>query len=158
MHRKRSETCAQTLKGRAHEEQAYALRIAGASYAQIAKQMGYSKAAAHKMIKRWLVRNARATAELAKEVQRMELDRLDAMFLGLWEKARRGDEKATTAAIKIMERRSFYLGLGAPTRSIADVTTHGNNDSEKILAGIKALAGKCRRPEDGGSGDGDRKT
>jgi hypothetical protein len=85
------------------------LRKAGASYSQIAKQVGYATTtAAHKAVGTVLADNGK---EPTAEVVRMELERLDAMLLGLWAQARSGHLGAVDRVLKIMERRAAYLGL-----------------------------------------------
>jgi hypothetical protein len=53
--------------------------------------------------------------EHAGDIRDLEIERLDALLEGLWEKASNGDERAVNSALKIMERRSRLLGLDAPT-------------------------------------------
>jgi hypothetical protein len=51
----------------------------------------------------------------AERVRELELERWDRLILGLWPKARAGDEKAVRAVVAVMERRAKLLGLDAPT-------------------------------------------
>lgn len=91
------------------------LRKAGATYEQIASQLNY----AGKSAARAAVQNAikEIIREPAEEMLQLELSRLDAMLLGVWTKAKSGDPAAIDRAIRIMDRRSAYLGLDAPKRS-----------------------------------------
>lgn len=52
--------------------------------------------------------------EAAEEVRRQELELLDEMSRGLIPAARKGDDKAVTGMLRIMERRAKYLGLDTP--------------------------------------------
>ena len=56
-------------------------------------------------------------AENAEEVLQLELQRLDSMFIKVFERAvKKGDDKAVLSCIRIMDRRDKYLGLGKPTK------------------------------------------
>ncbi len=88
------------------------LRVAGASYEQIAAALKLAdKSNARRDI---LEAIAEITREPAEEVLALELARLDAMFMGLWPEARKGDTHAVRAAIRVMDRRAKYLGLDEP--------------------------------------------
>jgi hypothetical protein len=54
--------------------------------------------------------------EPAEQVRTLELERLDAMLEAVWRAALSGDLKAIDAVLKLMDRRSRYLGLDAPQR------------------------------------------
>ncbi|PSK95792.1 hypothetical protein CLV30_12844 [Haloactinopolyspora alba] len=90
------------------------LREAGGSYRAIAKQLNIS----HEQVAQDLSDAlTEITREPAERVRDMELDRLDAMLLGLWSRARRGDLGAVDRVIKLMDRRAKYLGLDTPDSS-----------------------------------------
>jgi hypothetical protein len=93
------------------EFQALDLRKAGATYHQIGKQLGISKEGARGAVVRALADLQAICTETAEEVRRIEAERLDALTLGLWEKARKGDVAAVKACLAVMERRSKLLGL-----------------------------------------------
>lgn len=95
--------------------QALELRKAGANYDQIARQVGYeSRAGAYRAVQTAL---QQITEEPAKEVIQLELERLDAMLLGLWPNARKGHEGAVDRVLRIMERRAKLQGLDAPVKA-----------------------------------------
>lgn len=97
------------------DRQALELRKAGATYDQIALQLGYSqRSGAHHAVQRGL---SDFMQPVADDVRALELARLDTLLMGLWNAARNGNIGAVDRAIKIMERRSAYLGLDAPKRS-----------------------------------------
>ena len=99
------------IVGAERRAQALELRKAGASYEQIARQVGYSnRGNAYRAVMLGL---AEVTQEPALEVQKLELERLDAMLLGLWPQARRGEGAAVDRVLRIMERRAKLLGLDA---------------------------------------------
>jgi transposase-like protein len=97
------------------------LRKEGAGYQAIARQLGlHGPGSAYKIVQAALKATYR---EPADEVRKLELARLDRLMLALWERARAGEASATDRVLKIMERRSRYLGLDAPEKR--DVTSGG---------------------------------
>lgn len=97
------------------------LRKSGATYDQIANALHYTdRSNAAKDVKRAILE---IIEEPAKDVLSLELARLDALLLGVWQKAKTGDVAALDRAIKIMDRRSAYLGLDAP-QVVEQKTTH----------------------------------
>jgi hypothetical protein len=114
----------------AAERRARALELkkAGATYDQIATQLGYSdKSGAYRAVQNAL---SEITAEPAKAVLRLELERLDAMLLALWPKARKGDGAAIDRVLRIQERRTRYLGLDSPQR----ISVEAQKLGDEILA------------------------
>lgn len=82
----------------------------GATYEVAAKQTGYAnRSGAFKAF--WTAMNHRE-AEAVEDHRALELARLDALQVPLWEKAMNGDVKATGMVLKIIEARSRLLGLG----------------------------------------------
>ena len=64
-------------------------------------------------------------AELVDDVRTQELDRLDRMLLGVWDRASHGDPHAITNVLAIMARRARYLpGLEGPV-TIAPTNVDG---------------------------------
>jgi len=131
---RRSVTAPTSRPARIHaaERQARALELrkAGATFQQIADQLGYAnRAAARNAVMRAL---QSIIGEPAQELRQLELERLDAMMLGLWPRARKGDEAAVDRVLKIMERRAKLLGLDTPART--DVTVHQVDATDTALA------------------------
>ncbi|MFI5623018.1 hypothetical protein ACIA03_06090 [Nocardioides sp. NPDC051685] len=92
------------------DAQALRLHLAGASYADIAKAMGWAhKPAAFKAVRRALA-SARTTVDL-REAADTELLRLDAMLTGLWPKARRGEPEAVDRVLRISRRQGELRDL-----------------------------------------------
>jgi hypothetical protein len=117
-----------TIRVRERRRQALELRRAGASYEQIADQLGYAhRGKAYEDIHTAL---AHLTKHPAEEYLAEELDRLDAMLVGLWPAAWKGHLGAVDRVIKIMDRRARYLGLDAPTRQIIHVIPEDAVDAE----------------------------
>lgn len=113
----RGEDAASPRRIEAAEKRARALELrkAGATYDQIARQVGFSeRGAAYRAVQTALLE---ITQEPAQEVRQLELERLDAMLLGLWPAARKGKEGAVDRVLRIMERRAKLLGLDAPVKA-----------------------------------------
>jgi hypothetical protein len=105
----------------------------GWTYREISAEMGVSLATAYKDAKEAI---AALPTPAAEEWRRVDLERLDY----LWEKLRPGielgDDKAVNAALRVLERRSRYLGLDAPTK----VEATGNGPVPVLLVGKLADA------------------
>ena len=102
---------------------AFELRKAGASYELIADKLGYANAgSAQGAINNRLKKMYEP--EDVEEVVQMELARLDALQLVAWRRAKEGDMAAIDRILKIMERRSKYLGLDTQTEQVDHTVTH----------------------------------
>ncbi len=85
------------------------LRLGGASYDEIAREVGYaSKGTAHKVISQAL--NARE-ADSLDFLRRVEQGRLDALQDALWDAAMAGDVSAAMASLRVIDARCRLLGL-----------------------------------------------
>ena len=81
----------------------------GATYEDAAKQAGYAnRSGAFKAF--WKAMDHRE-AEAVEDHRALELARLDALQVPLWDKAMNGDVKAAGMVLKIIEARSRLLGL-----------------------------------------------
>lgn len=96
--------------------QALELRKQGMTFAQIGAALDCSEQRAHKIVTEELRRLNEHRAEQATEVARLELERLDALLAGVWEKAKGGDGPAIDRALAVMNRRAKLLGIDAPER------------------------------------------
>ena len=132
------------------ENQALQLRKAGASYAQIATQLGYANlSGAWKACMRAI---KRVPAENAREARDLDLARLDEALLAVWRDVQQGRWRAIETAIHIMERRAKLLGLDAPTRvridaevAIREVAAGLGLDPEEVLREAQAVLDSPRR-------------
>src|SRR5438874_1736904 len=106
-----SVTSPRLLVAAEHRETVLKLRKEGRPYKEIAQQVGLSRVRCYQIVKRELARIAAVCREEAEEVRDLELSRLDALQVGLWERAVGGDIKAVEAVLKLMERRARLLGL-----------------------------------------------
>lgn len=107
----RPTTAPRNLTAAEREVQALELRKTGMTYRGIAKEMRVSLDTAHKAVRRALNRIRAHANEDAAEVREIELERLDAMLKGLWQKCEAGDTQAIDRALRISERRAKLLGL-----------------------------------------------
>ena len=87
------------------------LRLAGASYRDIAQALDVSPATAMQDCKEAL---ADIPMQQADEMRTVELSRLDRLQRAVWPKAVKGDLQAVDRAIKIIDRRAKLFGLDAP--------------------------------------------
>ena len=132
-----SRTSARQLKARQHEEQALELRLGGATYAQIGEALGMSASGAFKAVDRALLRHAAETDEKAEKLRRIEVARLDRLLLGVWPRAKRGDEHAARVALQISKRRSELLGIDRKPRPEPD-----DERSSRRLAARRELSSR----------------
>lgn len=89
----------------------------GATYEQAAQQVGYAtRSGAYKAF--WKAVEQRE-AEAVEDHRALELVRLDALQVAVWEKAMTGDLKAAGMVLRIIEQRSRLLGLEKPGRGVA---------------------------------------
>ena len=87
----------------------------GATYEVAAKQAGYAnRSGAYKAF--WKAVDGRE-ADAVEQHRALELQRLDALQVGLWERAEAGDIKAVNAVLRIIEQRSRLLGLDKPEKT-----------------------------------------
>lgn len=108
-------TTARHIEAARKREAALRMREAGATLQQIAdKHYSGHRANAHRALTQ-AIRDL--PVESAEEVRKLENARLDAMLLGHWKNATRGDHQATGAVVRIMERRARMLGTDAPTQT-----------------------------------------
>lgn len=113
----RGESTTSPRRIRAVEEKqlnALEYRKMGYSFAQIADALGYKgPQGAHEAVQAALKRIIREPAE---DVLRLELERLDALFMKPYQSALAGDLQALAGCLSVMGRKARLLGLDAPTR------------------------------------------
>lgn len=131
-----SKTSSRRVDAAARQRKALQLRLAGASFEQIARTprgdgdprpLYSSRQRAHEAVGRALKEIRTETKGSAEELRTLELARLEAMQVSLWPSTRPSvpvtctgcgnvmwretDKEAIDRVIKIMERRAKYLGL-----------------------------------------------
>jgi len=130
MARGESKTSPRRIEAAAKHVEALQLRKAGATYQQIADTLGYSVAGAEKAVKSAL---ADMKHEPAQELIILERARLDALLMGIWAQAVKGNQGAIDRALRIMERRAKLLGLDMPVQMQVNMTFE-----DKVIADIRA--------------------
>ena len=128
MKRGMSATSPQRIASIAKQREALEYRKMGLTYAQIGERLKMSAQGAHNAIRSALTRTI---AEPADDVRRIELERLDAMFVPVYANAVGGDLDAISTAINIMNRRAKLLGLDA-----AEKREHTGKDGAPITAAV----------------------
>lgn len=118
------------------ESEAVALRIAGTTYEDIARALGYSsRGDVHRIVTRALSRHQ---AEQIDEMRNVEGARLDRAQRAIWAAVVRGDLEAVRAFVRISERRARLFGLDAPQ---AVQVTSDVDEQIKLLAAELASEG-----------------
>lgn len=127
---------------------AHQLRLAGATWAEVAEALGYaSEASAASAVRGAL--SAAATRQTASEMLSLELERLDMLQLVHWRAARAGDIKATETVLKIMAQRAKLIGLGEKEyedEKADSATILIGGDQQSYIEGIKKAQALHRRP------------
>jgi hypothetical protein len=120
----------QRAKIRERQKLALEMRMAGATYRQIAVSLiGEMKLAHYTHVSAYrdvtsayddLCKRVSETAEVARQI---EVERLDAIHFALWSKALGGDLPSVDRILAVMARRARLLGLDEPAKS--DITSGG---------------------------------
>jgi len=129
------------------------LRLAGASYRDIAQALNCSVGTATNDCKEAL---AEIPMQQADEMRTVELSRLDRLQRAVWPKAVKGDLQAVDRAIKIIDRRAKLFGLDAPQQvqiTANDIDLDAAVDKMLRVAEMALEQEKTNRPEDGGQVD-----
>ncbi|HEX8859791.1 MAG TPA: helix-turn-helix domain-containing protein [Actinomycetes bacterium] len=128
------------IAARQREARALQLRQAGATYAQIGRQLGVCESRAWRIVQRAL---RRVVADPLEELRRLETLRLDALQLAIWPKAMAGNLLAVDRVLAIMARRARLLGLDAPAQSRVTVLSEDVVDEEiaRLEQELRTLGG-----------------
>lgn len=109
----------------AKQADAVKLKVAGATYEDIARALGYADASGA----RWAVKAglaARLDDAGVDELRQVELERLERLQLSRWQKALDAgldsSDDALALVLRIMKQRAELLGLNAPIQIEATVT------------------------------------
>jgi len=103
--------------------QAFQLRKDGHQPPEIAELMGVALSSVYSYINEGRAAYFDMHPEEKQHVRNLELARLDDMTLATFNQAKAGDLKAVETMLKIMERRSKFLGLDAPSRQEIETKT-----------------------------------
>lgn len=136
------------------KKSALALRIGGLSFSAIGDKLGISKQAAHTLVVNALRDTNAQTAEVADELRRLELERLDTAQAAIWEAVLKGDVQAVDRFVRISKRRGELTGIDAPSKSEvkvteADIDSAIEQELAKLAAGRKGGAVSQATESDG---------
>jgi hypothetical protein len=127
--------------------EAYKLRLAGASYADIGTALGVDFRHAYDLVNRELREIEAEAAEDAEQVRRMEVERLDAILLAQW--PNRGDPKVAAVILQVSERRSRLLGLDAAIKhEVREESMSDEALAERLAELLAAAASRAARTVD----------
>lgn len=135
-------------------EQAVNMRIGGATFAQIGKQLGMTRQGARQAVQAALYATAKSTEEKADELRVLEMHRLDALQAANWQDAMNGDIQKGKLLLSIMTRRAAMLGLDAPTKTEmrvgeVDIDAAINAELARVAATIQAPNAPTAEDADG---------
>jgi hypothetical protein len=155
-----SPTSSRRLEAAERRRKALELRKAGATYDSIAQELGFAnKGAAHKTV---MVALDNTIREPANEVRKLELERLDRLFLTAWALALKGDLKAMDRCLNISRHRASLEGLNIEKLALTDPTGEkefsGGYSEPERLARIAALLDQARARRDGQAASADPST
>lgn len=136
--------------------QVLALKIAGASYPEIAEALDIAVSTAHNDVQRAL---RDIPKDEADELRTIELSRLDRMQRELWAEAMKKEIPLVARLplmdriLKLIDRRAKMLGLDSPTQV---EVTGADIDIDKAMATLQAaMNGKTFNDEQLSEGDSD---
>ena len=127
------------MSSKEKQKRAMALKLAGASYAQIADNLGYADSSgAYKAVSRGM---KNALQESAGDLRKIHYGRLEHMLMLVWPAVNQGDSRAVNSALQVMDRMERLYGLNEAQK--VDITAGAREtiivaDGEKE-AYIKAL-------------------
>lgn len=151
-------------KAAARRVRALELRKQGLSYRRIGAALGVSGKTAFTDVMDALADLAELQRGKAEDVLKLELERLDDLLFSMYAQAKRGDQGAVDRILRIMDRRSRYLGLDAPQK-IAPTDPTGEKPyeqlseqerTERIMALLEQARTRRDRGRDPGAEDGTR--
>lgn len=105
-----------SYEARERDLEAVKLYKEGHTFRYISAALGCSVGTAYNAVRTAFEESLRLSLEEANIIRQVELERLDDMFVPLFQKAKGGDIRAADTALRIMERRSKYLGLDMPDK------------------------------------------
>jgi hypothetical protein len=141
----------------------YRLHLAGVSYRDIAKRVGITKQAVHKIVQRELAKAAVVRDDLEAEAETEHLERLSTLLSVQWPKAIAGDSRAAEFCRRLMVDIARLKGLNtsvaerlAPLRGGRDDDGFGDDevDVDELEAWRKRRA--TLYEDDGPQGDAAR--
>lgn len=133
-------TADQQIEQEERYRRALALRLSGASWDEVAAQVGYANgSAASRAV---LARIRDTTNQAASEWRDLENARLERLLRGVWPRAINPQDRQQMSAVKqaldIIRAQRDLNGLDAPRR--VDITTELDREIDDLLAELKGRA------------------
>jgi hypothetical protein len=120
------------MSSKEKQKRAMALKLAGASYAQIAENLGYADASgAYKAV---AVGMKNSLQESAGDLRKIHYGRLEHMLMLVWPAVNQGDSHAVNSALQVMDRMERLYGLNEAQR--VDITS-GTRETIIVADGEK---------------------
>ena len=123
---------------------AYEMRAAGASWWDIAEDLGVSENQAANLVAHKIAAAARLVDEGYKRtLLAMEIERLDRLQQTLWDRALGGELRAVDQILRIITTRAKILGLEhATTNNVTNNTVVVAGNSEEYIAALQRATKK----------------
>lgn len=93
------------------------LHIEGHTFTVIGERLGVTRQRAHQLVMEQIADAAEERKALAGDALNVDLERIEFVLRSLAPRVERGDDKASQAYIRALDRRHKLLGLDAPTRN-----------------------------------------
>jgi hypothetical protein len=120
---------------------AIALKLAGATWEQVAEQCGYAGAgAANADIGKFRKQQNLVAAANFEELRAQENERYDRLQMAYWPKALQGDKDAALIVLKIFDRRANTNGLNAPKDINLQLAARIDVEAAAVVDAILAAA------------------
>jgi hypothetical protein len=100
---------------RERQEQAWAARLAGATYVDIGRALGVSRQRAQQLCTAAMKERMPSTEDV-EAYRQQEAERIDRLHRAVWKQAIDGNHGAIDRVLRLSERRARLLGLDAPQR------------------------------------------
>jgi len=99
------------IEARQRRQEALKLRLSGMVMREIGEVLGVSEPRAHQLVSEELNRLREENTELAEQILRLELERLDTLQQGIWNQAIGGHLGSIDHVLQIMARRARLVGI-----------------------------------------------
>src|SRR5215211_6577237 len=129
-----SKTAPSRVRAAQRRSRAVALRLEGHTFDQIAADLQVTRQRAHQYVSEALAAERAASVKSAEELRQDMLARLNVLADCLWPGALAGDPASCKALLAVFERVSKLLGLDAPTRTEARVSSVAAMTEQELLA------------------------
>lgn len=123
---KRIPTSPTSMGAAERREKIMELRMRGWNFRKIGEAVGCNGSYAYKVMRTELDRLIEKTALSTQQLRKLELEKLDVMETKLAPAVQKNSNIAIRTWLKVLERRSKFLGLDAPTKIEGSITGSAN--------------------------------